>query len=137
MGPVISLVGVGGALKTSSGSGYCCLLFFPVHSLCACSKNLRKRSFAHTGLSLCWAFVCKTFLHHALSSFQFKYFLGVIFSLSSLQTLRDMHQLANKLSLLLNIHPSLPDTLLHIVIMVKNMQITLKNSLPANGYSKM
>lgn len=79
---------------------------------------------------------CKTLLHLAFSWFRFQCLLRMIFFLSSLHTLRDLLQLANKL-LLLNLHSFLPDALLHIVIMMKNMQITLKNSLPANGYSKM
>lgn len=65
-------------------------------SLIACLfRGPQESSFAHEGLGL-----CKTLLHLAYFSwFQFKCLLGVIFFLSSLQTLRDLLQLANKLSL--------------------------------------
>lgn len=35
-------------------------------------KESQEPSFAHAGLSLCWAFLCKTFWHLVFSLFQFK-----------------------------------------------------------------
>ncbi|KAF5913948.1 hypothetical protein HPG69_011979 [Diceros bicornis minor] len=52
-----------------------------------------------------------------VSSFSTVFFFFQSVASDGSETLGDLLQLANKLSLLLNINPSLPDTLLHIVIM--------------------
>lgn len=80
-------------------------MFSPVHSLCAWSKNPRNPLLPLQAL----LFVGPFFAIHSciLPSPQFKGLLGVIFSLSSFQTLKDLLQLANKLCLL-NISPFPP-----------------------------
>lgn len=65
--PVISLVGMGGTLKASWRSGRCCLLLFPVHSLCACSVNPRNPLLPMQALGFARLFFAKTLLHLAFS----------------------------------------------------------------------
>jgi hypothetical protein len=122
--PVISLGGTGGDLRSILGGWYLNGLWF---YLGISSTDPRNPLLPSAGLAP--TFSCK-----APSLFAFKC-LRSEFSSSLWQALGDLLQLANKHSLLPNIHCPLPPPS-YMAIMVKNMQITLKNSLPANGHLK-